>query len=74
MQKVAMISGASRGIGREITEELARRGYLLSLGVRNPAGLYGHLDSLVFPYEARDPEAGRRWVAPRWNGSGVSTC
>ena len=62
MQKVAMISGASRGIGREITEELARRGYLLSLGVRNPAGLYGHLDSLVFPYEARDPEAGRRWV------------
>ena len=62
MQKVAMISGASRGIGREITEELARRGYLLSLGVRSPAGLYGHLDSLVFPYEARNPEAGRRWV------------
>jgi NAD(P)-dependent dehydrogenase (short-subunit alcohol dehydrogenase family) len=62
MQKVAMISGASRGIGREIAEELARRGYLLSLGVRSPAGLYGHLGSLVFPYEARDPEAGRRWV------------
>ena len=62
MQKVAMISGASRGIGREIAEELARRGYLLSLGVRSPAGLYGHLGSLVFPYEARDPEAGRHWV------------
>ena len=63
MQKVAMISGASRGIGREIADELDRRGYLLSLGVRNPAGLNdSYADSLVFGYEARDPEAGRRWV------------
>ncbi|MGF6535673.1 NAD(P)-dependent dehydrogenase (short-subunit alcohol dehydrogenase family) [Paraburkholderia sp. GAS206C] len=63
MQKVAMISGASRGIGREIADELDRRGYLLSLGVRNPAGFNdSYADSLVFEYEARDPEAGRRWV------------
>ena len=63
MQKVAMISGASRGIGRAIADELDRRGYLLSLGVRNTAGLNdSYADGLVFGYEARDPEAGRRWV------------
>jgi NAD(P)-dependent dehydrogenase (short-subunit alcohol dehydrogenase family) len=59
MQKVAMISGASRGIGQKIAEELGRRGYLLSLGVRNPEGLNDNsVERLVCPYE----EAGRRWV------------
>ncbi|MFM0594851.1 MULTISPECIES: SDR family NAD(P)-dependent oxidoreductase [Paraburkholderia] len=63
MQKVVMISGASRGIGLAIARELARRGYRLSLGVRDPALLANEFDAFVCPYEARDPEAGRRWVA-----------
>ncbi|TDY20833.1 NADP-dependent 3-hydroxy acid dehydrogenase YdfG [Paraburkholderia sp. BL6665CI2N2] len=62
-QKVAMISGASRGIGLEIARELARRGYRLSLGVRDPASLANRFDAFVCAYEARDPQAGRRWVA-----------
>ncbi|ASW03405.1 SDR family NAD(P)-dependent oxidoreductase [Paraburkholderia aromaticivorans] len=62
MQKVAMISGASRGIGLAIATELSRRGYLLSLGVRDPSALICRFDALVFPYEARDTNAGRRWV------------
>jgi NAD(P)-dependent dehydrogenase (short-subunit alcohol dehydrogenase family) len=60
MQKVAMVSGASRGIGREIALELARRGYRLSLGMRDPQGFDG--DVLVHRYEARDPHAARDWV------------
>lgn len=63
VQKVAMISGASRGIGLEIARELARRGYRLSLGVRDPASLANRFDAFVCAYEARDPQAGRRWVA-----------
>lgn len=38
-QRVIMISGANRGIGRATMLELARRGYRLSLGARNPASL-----------------------------------
>jgi NAD(P)-dependent dehydrogenase (short-subunit alcohol dehydrogenase family) len=62
MNKVAMVSGASRGIGREIALELARRGYKLSLGMRDPAAYDGSPDALLHPYEARDPDAGRAWV------------
>ncbi len=64
-RKIAMISGASRGIGREIAKELARRGYALSLGMRDPGAATGTLGirgAHCFPYEARDPEAARHWV------------
>jgi NAD(P)-dependent dehydrogenase (short-subunit alcohol dehydrogenase family) len=64
-RKVAMISGASRGIGQEIAKELERRGYALSLGMRNPEAGIGALDTRgahCFSYEARDPDAARHWV------------
>jgi NAD(P)-dependent dehydrogenase (short-subunit alcohol dehydrogenase family) len=64
-RKVAMISGASRGIGQEIAKELERRGYALSLGMRNPEAGTGALDirgAHCFAYEARDPDAARHWV------------
>ena len=38
-QKVIMISGSNRGIGKAIMEKLLDEGYLLSLGVRNPENL-----------------------------------
>jgi NAD(P)-dependent dehydrogenase (short-subunit alcohol dehydrogenase family) len=62
MDKVAMISGGNRGIGLEIARELHRRGYRLSLGVRDPASFHPEFDAFVSRYEARDVDAGRRWV------------
>jgi NAD(P)-dependent dehydrogenase (short-subunit alcohol dehydrogenase family) len=62
MERVAMISGASRGIGLEIARELARRGYRLSLGMREPRAPEGLPDAFVHAYEARDPDAARAWV------------
>lgn len=62
MDKVAMVSGANRGIGREIALELARRGYRLSLGMREPHPFDGAPDALSHGYEARDPKSARAWV------------
>jgi NAD(P)-dependent dehydrogenase (short-subunit alcohol dehydrogenase family) len=67
-KKVAMISGANRGIGHAITRQLGQQGYALSLGVRNPAGFDSSAfsgpgdDLLVCPYEATDPQAGQAWL------------
>ena len=64
-QRVAMVSGANRGIGLAIARELARRGFALSLGVRTPAKLAPDLarDALVHRYDAAEPKAGDEWVA-----------
>lgn len=62
MDKVAMVSGANRGIGREIALELHRRGYRLSLGMRDPSSFDNDLDAFVFPYEAREEQSARDWV------------
>lgn len=65
--RVAMISGASRGIGLAIAQELARRGHTLSLGVRRlnaaPADLVAAPGGcLVVPYDATDRLSHAAWV------------
>ena|SRR5829696_2919925 len=73
-QNVAMISGASRGIGLAIARALLGRGCRLSLGVREPRSVPADLvrsdDVLVCRYEARDRHAGRAFVdeTVAWSG------
>ena len=67
MAKVAMVSGASRGIGRAIAAELGRQGYALSLGIREPSRIpdqgFAPAGLMSFAYEAAAPGNERDWVA-----------
>ena len=67
-----MVSGASRGIGRAIAQQLFHEGHRLSLGLRNPpafaadpanAELVASERVLLHPYEATDPRAPMAWLA-----------
>ena len=64
---VAMISGATGGIGGAIARSLHRSGYRLSLGIRMPREVTG-LDSAgaevkMFSYDATRPEDAQAWVS-----------
>jgi NAD(P)-dependent dehydrogenase (short-subunit alcohol dehydrogenase family) len=66
--RIVMLSGATRGIGRAIAQRLHADGYRLSLGVRDPARLADALRAdtervFVTPYDANDAvTAAKAWV------------
>lgn len=60
--RVAMISGASRGIGAAIARHLAEHGWRLSLGVRTPARVAADETTLVRKFDALEGNE-PNWVA-----------
>src|SRR5438552_1985219 len=63
--RVAMISGASRGIGRAVALRLKDEGWTLSLGAREPDAIDPALDGegvLRHAFDATDRESERRWA------------
>jgi NADP-dependent 3-hydroxy acid dehydrogenase YdfG len=65
-QRVALISGASRGIGDKIGATLLEEGWQVSLGMRTPvmpSWAAGHEQKIhFFAYDAHDVDAERRWT------------
>jgi NAD(P)-dependent dehydrogenase (short-subunit alcohol dehydrogenase family) len=58
-RRVVMITGANRGLGKAIAEELAVKGWDLSLGMRRPVPTG---EALVHPFEATEPANAAAWV------------
>lgn len=66
MKRVALISGASRGIGDHVAAELLRQGWCVSLGMRNPVlpkwAAAHEEDVHLAAYDAHDVAAEKRWA------------
>jgi NAD(P)-dependent dehydrogenase (short-subunit alcohol dehydrogenase family) len=54
--RTALITGASKGLGRALAGELAARGWLLVVDARNPGSLAAELsEAVVIPGDVTDP-------------------
>ncbi|MCW5720063.1 MAG: SDR family NAD(P)-dependent oxidoreductase [Devosia sp.] len=61
--RVVMISGASRGVGRAVTDRLLASGFKVSGGMRDPSKLPGSDDVLSCRFEAEETGSAEAWVA-----------
>jgi NAD(P)-dependent dehydrogenase (short-subunit alcohol dehydrogenase family) len=61
--RVALVSGAARGIGRAILDRLRSEGWTVSAGVRNARGLADAPELMVHRYEAEEDGSAEAWVA-----------
>lgn len=60
--RIAMVSGAARGIGRAVVERLLETGWSVSAGVRDKRGLAASDSLFLHHYDAENPDGGKAWV------------
>jgi NAD(P)-dependent dehydrogenase (short-subunit alcohol dehydrogenase family) len=63
VNRVALVSGASRGIGRKVVERLLASGFQVSAGLRDTSVLEPHERLHVQRYDAASAVSAKDWVA-----------
>ena len=81
--RIVMVSGAARGIGRATADHLVAAGFRVSAGVREARGLVPTDRLMVHRYDAESTESAEAWLAAtleRWgalhalvNAAGINT-
>jgi NADP-dependent 3-hydroxy acid dehydrogenase YdfG len=69
--RIVMVSGASRGIGRAVVDRLLTSGFRVSAGLRDPSRLEESEKLMTHRYDAEDAESSISWVkatVARWGG------
>jgi NADP-dependent 3-hydroxy acid dehydrogenase YdfG len=69
--RIVMVSGASRGIGRAVVDRLLASGFRVSAGLRDPSRLKETEQLMAHRYDAEDAESTTSWVkatVARWGG------
>jgi NADP-dependent 3-hydroxy acid dehydrogenase YdfG len=69
--RIVMVSGASRGIGRAVVDRLLKSGFRVSAGLRDPSRLQESEKLMTHRYDAEDAESPIAWVkatVARWGG------
>ncbi|PWE77263.1 short-chain dehydrogenase [Bradyrhizobium sp. SUTN9-2] len=69
--RIVMVSGASRGIGRAVVDRLLESGFRVSAGLRDPSRLVESERLMTHCYDAEDAKSPISWVnatVARWGG------